>query len=87
MTKEEFKELFTIQIDNLNNKVKLSDYLEDVLENSKQLHYILITEYSIENVNMEMISLSLNELNDFNCSNLSLFDFEYRTVPFLTKTN
>lgn len=87
MTKEEFKQLFTNQIDNLSNKIRLSNYLDDVAENIKQLHYILLTEYSLENVTMELISFDLNELDNFDCANLSIFDIEYRTVPFLTKTN
>jgi hypothetical protein len=72
MTKEDFKDLFKIQIDNWNSKIKLSDYFEDISKTPQLLHYLLIREYSLENVTMEMKSIEVDKLQIFDCSNLEL---------------
>lgn len=73
MSKEEFKQLFNKQIDDWNRRIKLSDYLEDGSKVPQLLHYLLIREYSLENVTMEMKSIEADKLETFDCSNLELF--------------
>lgn len=72
MTKEDFKQLFDKQIYDWNRKIKLSDYFEDISKTPQLLHYLLIHEYSLENVTMEMKSIEADKLQIFDCSNLEL---------------
>ena len=77
MTKEEFKDLFKIQIDDWNRRIKLSDYFDHIAAVPIMLHFIIINEYSLENVTMEMKSISGQNIDDFDCSNLELFKSDH----------
>jgi len=73
MATEEFKELFDKQIDDWNRRIKVSDYLEGTSNIPQLLHYLVISEYSLENVTMEMKSIEVDKLENIDCSNLELF--------------
>lgn len=88
MTKEHFKQLFAKQIDDWNRRIKISDYLEGASNVPRLLHYLLISEYSLQNVTMEMKSIEADKLQNFDCSDLELLKsnvIDNSSIPHLIK--
>lgn len=86
MTKEDFKQLFVKQIEDWDRRIKVSDYFEDIQKIPQVLHYLLISEYSLENVTMEMKSIDAANLQNFDCSKLENFNSDQLThsiIPHL----